>query len=300
MNEKMRSRRSCIAACVGGIVGAVSMVREALAQQQPGAGDRKRAMAPVLFVGHGSPMNAVADNGFTRMLRAQGKSIGAPRAVMVISAHWLSDGVTGVSTLERQSAIYDFGGFPQYMYELRYDAPGAPAVAAAAARSLRGQGTGGAQRGLDHGAWTVLRHLYPAADVPVFQMSMDFSKPGAWHVDAGRALSELRREGVMILESGNVVHNLGATMRGLGDTERGQTPWADGFDQMVKQAVDQGERRMLSRVNDLPGIQLAHPFPDHYVPLLYAVGAADAGEKAQHVFEGFQSGTLSMRCIRWG
>jgi len=281
------------------LMGALSGVREALAQQSVG-GSRWTGRAPVLFVGHGSPMNAVADNSFTRMLRAQGGAMGKPRAILVVSAHWVSEGATGVSVQEQQSAIYDFGGFPSYMYEQRYDAPGAPGAAVAAAKKLTGQQTGGVRRGLDHGAWSVLKHLYPTADVPVFQMSMDFEKNGAWHVNAGRAMGELRREGVMVLASGNVVHNLGATMRGVADSERGRTRWADEFDQTVKKAIDDGDRRFLGKVDSVPGIEQAHPFPDHYMPLLYAIGAAGEEERPTHVYEGFQSGTLSMRCVRWG
>lgn len=297
--KRQRERRETLKMAGLTLAGAVGLMRGALAQQ-PGQPRQRTSQAPVLFVGHGSPMNAVADNSFTRMLRAQGASIGRPRAILVISAHWLSEGATGVSILERQEAIYDFGGFPGYMYEQRYDAPGAPAVAVAAAKRLTGQASGGVRRGLDHGAWTVLKHMYPSADVPVFQMSMDFEKSGAWHVDAGRAIGELRRDGVLILASGNVVHNLGATMRGVEDSERGRAKWADDFDQTVKAAINEGDRRFLSRVSAVPGIEMAQPFPDHYLPLLYALGAAGEDERASHVHEGFQSGTLSMRCVRWG
>lgn len=149
-------------------------------------------------------------------------------------------------------------------------------------------------------AWTVLKHLYPAANVPVFQWSIDITRAAAWHHGVGRALAAMREEGVLILGSGNVVHNLGETMRGRDATPRGMTRWADEFDQNVKQAIDVGDARALIAYEQLSGdARRAVPFPDHYFPLLYALGAVQTGEAPRHVFEGSQSGTLSMRCVQW-
>ena len=258
--------------------------------------------APALFIGHGSPMNALHDNAFTRRLQQWGHEIGQPRAILMVSAHWLTEREVKVSTTARPPMIYDFGGFPGALYAQQYPAPGAPEVALRAARVLGPRPVGvDSVRGLDHGAWTVLKFLYPAADVPVFQLSIDINQAGAFHHAIGRQIASLRDEGVLIVGSGNIVHNLRATMSGQADSAQGLSPWAEGFDQMVKQALDAGDAAALMRCERLgPHAAMAVPFPDHYFPLLYALGAAQAGERARHVFEGFQAGTLSMRCLQFG
>jgi 4,5-DOPA dioxygenase extradiol len=256
----------------------------------------------VLFIGHGSPMNAIADNAFTRMLGDWARELGRPRAILMVSAHWLTEREVQVSTTATPETIYDFGGFPPELYRLRYPAPGAPQFARAAAQALAPRVAGiDATRGLDHGAWSVLLHMYPQADIPVFQLSIDIMKSGSYHHAIGRALAGLREQGVLIVGSGNVVHNLRVTMRDQPDTPHGMTPWAEEFDVQVKAAIDAGDARALMAYESLtPGALTAVPFPDHYFPLLYAMGAAQSGERARHVFEGFQAGTLSMRCVQWG
>jgi len=260
-----------------------------------------KGRAPAIFIGHGSPMNAIQDNSFTRMLRQWGKDLGLPRAILVVSAHWLTQREVQVSVASKPATIHDFGGFPAELHAQRYPAPGAPALAQRAASMVGPQRVGlAAERGLDHGAWTVLKYLYPAANVPVFQWSIDITRGAAYHHAVGRALAALRDDGVMILGSGNVVHNLGETMRGREASPRGMTRWADEFDQNAKQAIDAGDIRALMAYERLSAdAERAVPFPDHYFPLLYALGAAQAGERPRHVFEGFQSGTLSMRCVQW-
>jgi 4,5-DOPA dioxygenase extradiol len=258
--------------------------------------------APSLFIGHGSPMNAIESNDYTRTLNALGQGIGRPRAILVVSAHWLTQREVQVSLAEQPETMHDFGGFPARLHAMQYRAPGAPAVARRAAAALVPQRVGlSADRGLDHGAWSVLTHLYPAADVPVFQLSIDITRAGAYHLGVGRALAALRDEGVLILGSGNLVHNLQDTMRKVPHSPRGLVAWADEFDQRSKQAIDAHDTRALI---DYPGLSAealrAVPFPDHYFPLLYAMGAAQTGDKPRHVFEGFQAGTLSMRCVMWG
>jgi len=258
--------------------------------------------APALFIGHGSPMNAIQTNRFTKTLTTWGAALGLPKAILMVSAHWLSERDTRVSTTAKPPMIYDFGGFPEPLYEVEYPAPGAPAEALKAAARLAPRQVGqDAVRGLDHGTWSVLKHLYPAADVPVFQLSIDITRDGAYHLALGRALAELRAEGVMIVGSGNVVHNLGILDEALGETERASTDWAQSFDDTVKQAMDAGDTKALAAWERLTeGARLAVPFPDHYFPMLYAAGAAQSGEKAKPIFEGFQEGTLSMRCVQWG
>ena len=257
---------------------------------------------PVLFIGHGSPMNIVADNAFTQTLAHWGANLGKPAAILMVSAHWLTERDVQVSTTATPETIYDFYGFPQLLYTLKYAAPGAPDVARRAAGKLVPRAAReDAARGIDHGTWSVLRHMYPAADVPVFQLSIDITKPGSYHHAIGRALAGLRDEGVLIIGSGNVVHNLRATLRGAPDSPHGLAPWAEEFDVRAKAAIDAGDAPALMAYDKLtPGALTAVPFPDHYFPLLYAMGAASEGERAAHVFEGFQAGTLSMRCVQWG
>jgi 4,5-DOPA dioxygenase extradiol len=270
---------------------------------QPEAPDDRpfiKGRAPAIFIGHGSPMNAVQDNAFTRMLRQWGKDLGLPHAILIVSAHWLTEREVQVSVANKPATIHDFGGFPAELHAQRYPAAGAPAVAQRAASMIGPQRVGLADRGLDHGAWTVLKHLYPAANVPVFQWSIDITRTAAYHHDVGRSLAALRDEGVLILGSGNVVHNLRETMRGQDATLRGLARWADEFDQNARQAIDAGDARALIAYEQLSTDAMrAVPFPDHYFPLLYALGAVQTGERPRHVFEGFQSGTLSMRCVQW-
>ena len=305
----MSSRRNVVLAGSALVLGSglPALMRRVAARQptEAEAPDGRPLMtgrAPALFIGHGSPMNAVQDNGFTQMLRAWGRELGRPRAILMVSAHWLTEGGTQVSLAERPATVHDFGGFPPELFAQRYPAPGAPALAHAAAQRLAPRAVGfSADRGLDHGAWTVLKYLYPAADVPVFQLSIDIDRPSAHHLAIGRALAALRDEGVLIVGSGNVVHNLRATMRGAPDSPAGLAPWAEAFDQRAKQAIDAGDTAALLAFERLsPGAEIAVPYPDHYFPMLYALGAAQQGERATHRYEGFQSGTLSMRCVQWG
>ncbi|MEO8298826.1 MAG: 4,5-DOPA dioxygenase extradiol [Burkholderiales bacterium] len=292
------------AAAAAGLASWWRYSRAANQAWQPEPADGRPMMkgrAPAIFIGHGSPMNALQDNNFTRTLRRWGHDLGLPRAILVVSAHWLTERSVQVSVATQPETIHDFGGFPAALHAMRYPAPGAPAQAQAAAARLAPRRVAGQPRGLDHGAWTVLRHLYPAANVPVFQLSIDITQPGAYHHALGRSLAALRDDGVLILGSGNVVHNLDATMRGQPDSARGLAPWADDFDTRIKQALDAGDTAALLAYERLgPGAAMAVPFPDHYFPMLYALGAAQSGERARHVFEGFQAGTLSMRCLQWG
>jgi 4,5-DOPA dioxygenase extradiol len=292
-----------VASAMSGMMGGAGAQAPA-SSPAPGTDGRPPAKErmPVLFIGHGSPMNAIADNAFTRMLTAWGRDLGRPAAILMVSAHWLTERQVQVSTTAQPETIHDFGGFPPELYKLQYPAPGAPAVARAAAQALAPRVAGNdASRGLDHGAWSVLRHMYPLADVPVFQLSIDITKAGSYHHAVGRALAPLRDAGVLIIGSGNVVHNLRATMRGQPDTLHGMTPWAEDFDVRSRAAIDDWDAKALMAYETLtPGAMTAVPFPDHYFPLLYAMGAAQSGESVRHVYEGFQAGTLSMRCVQWG
>ncbi|OEZ31653.1 4,5-DOPA dioxygenase extradiol [Variovorax boronicumulans] len=265
------------------------------------AGAAPARRMPVIFIGHGSPMNALADNAFTRRLAAWGRELPRPTAILSVSAHWLSQGATGVTVQTRPKTIHDFGGFPQALFDIEYPAAGHPALAREAIGAVKQAPVIATEQwGLDHGTWTVLKHLYPKADVPVFQLSIDYDKPAAFHHAVGRDLAALRDQGVLVMGSGNVVHNLRATDRGTPDGLKASRPWAQSFDEAVKAALAGRDDRALIGYEKLEGASTAVATPDHYFPFLYALGAAAPGERAKTVYEGFQSGTLSMRCLQFG
>jgi len=257
---------------------------------------------PSIFVGHGSPMNAVETNEFTRTLQQWGQNIAQPTAILVVSAHWLTQKEIKVAVQAHPKTIHDFVGFPQSLFDMQYPAPGSPDFAKIAASALTIQGAKPSEDwGLDHGAWTVLHHLYPKADIPVFQISIDFAKDGDYHLAVGKALSALRDKGVLILASGNVTHNLRGLDMGVPDGLTASRPWAQSFDDAVKNALVANDTKALSNYLTLDaGARMSVPSPDHYWPLLYALGAARDGESAKFVYEGFQLGTISMRCVQWG
>jgi len=281
-------------------LGAVAAIAKA-------AESRTKAMSqrmPVLFVGHGSPMNAIQDNEFTRFLRGWHVVLPRPQAILMVSAHWLTPGATAVGVQAHPRTIHDFGGFPKALFDMQYPAPGSAELAReAAALVRRAKVSATEQWGLDHGAWTVLHHMYPAADVPVFQLSIDYDKPAAFHHAVGRELAALRDKGVLIVGSGNVVHNLGATDRAEGMSSTASRSWAQTFDDAVKKALVSRDDMALVNYARLGGdaAAMAVQTPDHYFPFLYALGASDSlRERAASVFEGFQAGTLSMRCVQFG
>ena len=261
---------------------------------------KSASRAPVLFVGHGSPMNIVRNNTFTRSLRELGDRVEKPAAALVVSAHWLTRDETRVAVSPAPETIHDFGAFPRELYQKTYPAPGAPAHAAATAETIRSiRVHPDHEMGLDHGAWSVLLHLWPRADVPVFQLSIDFCKPPAWHHALGQELAALRDRGVMILASGNIVHNL-SRLR----TEEESTnlfDWAVEFDAWSRDRLADGDHPSLVRYADLgQTARLAVPTNDHYLPLLYACGALGRDEPVRFTHEGFQHGNISMRCFASG
>jgi 4,5-DOPA dioxygenase extradiol len=252
------------------------------------------ARHPVLFVGHGSPMNAIEDNVWSRGHAALASLVARPRAILAVSAHWESDGT--FTTLEDPPAtIHDFGGFPPELYAMRYPAPGDPALATRAAALARGSATEG--RGLDHGTWSVLHRMYPAADVPVVQLSLDVRASAAEHLTLGRALAPLRDEEILILASGNLTHDL---RDAFGRLRRGDptTPdWAERFDGEVARALSSRDEAWLVRALDTPDGRRAHPTTEHWLPILYAAGATDAEDAVSFPLAGFDLGSLSMRCV---
>lgn len=262
------------------------------------------ARMPALFLGHGSPMNAIEDNQWSRAFAALGaalaKDLPKPKAVVVVSAHWYTRG-TWVTGDEHPETIHDFGGFPQALFAQQYPAPGDPKLAEKIAR-LVGRDASALRTdwGLDHGTWTVLKYLLPHADVPVIQLSIDGDKAGTSHVELGRKLAPLRDEGVLIVGSGNITHNLRDAFERMRTGNHAHTPWADGFDSDVKKAVEQRDHAFLGRAHESDQGRMAHPSPDHWLPLLYAAGASLDGDPVSYPIEGFDWGTLSMRAVRWG
>ena len=228
---------------------------------------------PALFLGHGSPMNAIEDNEFHRGWRALGQRLPRPRAVLCVSAHWETRGVYAGATASPET-IHDFYGFPQALFDVQYRAPGDPALARRAAQLAGAQQD--PDRGLDHGAWGVLIAMYPDASVPVVQLSLDTTQPGAFHYALAKKLAPLRDEGILVVGSGNIVHNLGVWRPGDGRPY----DWALRFDAEVRRRIDAGEHAALA---DYPSLgsdaHLSVPTPEHYLPLLYALALQGEGEE---------------------
>ena len=251
---------------------------------------------PVLFLGHGSPMNAIEDNAWSRAWRALGTRLPRPHAILCVSAHWETPGpwLTGA---EAPSTIHDFGGFPQALFDVRYPAPGDPALAQRVVELL---GDAGARidpdRGLDHGAWGVLRPMYPDADIPIVQLGIDSRRPGPWHVALARRLAPLRDDGVLVVASGDIVHNL----RLFDWHDPRPLPWALRFRDRVNALVRDGD---LAALADWPALgedaQLSIPTPEHYLPLLYALALARDGD-ALRFFNDDVAGSLSMTSLLIG
>ncbi|MFA6907471.1 MAG: 4,5-DOPA dioxygenase extradiol [Candidatus Micrarchaeia archaeon] len=262
------------------------------------AAPRAAPAMPVLFIGHGSPENALLDNPFTRAMSRLGKELPRPRAILCISAHWLTEGTAAAATAAPKT-IYDFYGFPPPLYTVKYPAPGSPELAARVQRLLKPIPAGlDSSWGLDHGTWSVLRHMYPCADVPVVQLSIDFYKPAQHHYGIGKKLAPLREEGILIIGSGNMVHNL----RALSPGGRDAAPfdWAKQFDAFIKDSLEKKDHAAIADYQSLGQVAaLAHPTPDHFYPLLYAMGAAGKESGVSYPYEGYEYGSLSMRAVRF-
>ncbi len=251
---------------------------------------------PAVFVGHGSPMNAIEDNEYSRAWHTLGSSLPTPRAVLVVSAHWLTDGSTMVHTGTNPKTIHDFWGFPKELYDISYPAPGAPEHAhttqeAVTATHIQAD----TEWGLDHGTWSVLRHMYPSANIPTFQLSIDFSKGGSFHYEVGQELRKLRSHGVLIMGSGNLVHNLGRI-----SFAENATPfdWALEFDATAKDLLSKRSHDRLINHHELGhSATLSIPTPDHFWPLLYVLGASTARDNLSFPVEGIAHSSISMRTV---
>jgi 4,5-DOPA dioxygenase extradiol len=255
---------------------------------------------PVIFFGHGSPMNALSDNVFTRKWAEIGKTIPRPKAVLCISAHWYVP-FTAVTAMEKPPTIHDFGGFPRELFEFEYPAPGAPKLAERVSELLSPVEVGlDNQWGLDHGTWSVLCHVFPAADIPVVQLSIDKTKPPEFHYELAKRLAPLRDEGILITGNGNIVHNL----RFFSHEPSSELPfdWAGCFDNQVRQAVISGNHETLISYEAIgKDAKLSVPTPEHYLPLLYVLGMQREGDEIGFPVEGFDGGgSISMLSVQIG
>tara|TARA_R110000868_G_scaffold111773_1_gene301537 strand:- start:37595 stop:38446 length:852 start_codon:yes stop_codon:yes gene_type:complete len=254
---------------------------------------------PVLFIGHGHPMNAILDNDFTKSLSEISKSIQKPNAILVISAHWETVG-TFVSTNPTPRTIYDFGNFDEDLFKVKYEPKGHPELAKELIKSVESISIKEDKTmGLDHGAWTVLKFMYPKADIPVFEMSIDYTKGANFHYNLGQQIAKLRQKGVLIICSGNIVHNLGKLDWHHIDAK--PFDWNVEFDTLVKNNINQRNFDSLINFQKLGvAARISIPTTEHYFPMLYSLGMVQKDEQIRHVYEGYQYGSVSMRCFQIG
>lgn len=260
-------------------------------------GTQEKVM-PLLFVGHGSPMNAIEENEFSNGWKRTGSELPKPHAILCISAHWETRG-TFVTAMEHPKTIHDFYGFPQELSEVEYPAPGDPRLAKQTKDAVKHTDVEfDNQWGLDHGCWSVLKHLYPAADIPVIQLSMDYTKPSQWHYDLAKELAVLRKKGVLIIGSGNMVHNLR-----LIDWRHpsGAFDWAEEMNVKFKKFILDGDSKQLINYPSLgKPAALAIPTPEHFLPLLYVLGLKEQQESTTIFNDKLVMGSISMTSLKIG
>ena len=252
---------------------------------------RKSSRMPVVFFGHGSPMNTLERNLYTETWRRLGKSIPTPKAILCVSAHWYTEG-TAVTAMEKPKTIHDFYGFPQALFDIQYPAPGDPRLASRVRELLAPLEVHPDHSwGLDHGTWSVLKHAYPDADIPVVQLSIDGTQPPQFHYDTGKRLAPLRDEGVLVVGSGNVVHNLGLMRRGGGPA----FDWAVRFNEKIRDALAARDHKALVDFERFgEDARLSVPTPEHYLPLLYVAALQDKDETMSFAVDGCDLGAISM------
>jgi 4,5-DOPA dioxygenase extradiol len=256
---------------------------------------------PALFIGHGSPMNGIEDNDFSRRWKAMAAEIPVPSAVLVVSAHWLSKG-TRITAMDFPKTIHDFGGFPQALFDVRYPAPGSPNLARETASLLHSAKVEmDHDWGLDHGTWTVIRHMYPEANIPVLQLSIDFTKGLQYHFDLAQELYELRKKGVLIIGSGNMVHNLRmVAWDKMNEPEYGYD-WALSINDKFKQLITEGDYQPLFNYQTLgKEAILAIPTPEHYMPLMYTLGLKKDTDNLSFFNDRAVAGSLTMTSVKIG
>ncbi|HEX7757604.1 MAG TPA: 4,5-DOPA dioxygenase extradiol [Niabella sp.] len=256
---------------------------------------------PVLFLGHGSPMNAIEENEFVQGFRNIAKEIPKPNAILCISAHWETKG-TFLTAMEKPPTIHDFGGFPKELFEVQYPASGDPGLAAATKALVKGAALELThQWGLDHGAWSVIKHLYPRADVPVIEMSLDHYKTPQWHYELAGELKKLREKGVLIIGSGNMVHNLRQVAWDKLDADDYAYDWAREAKEKMNQFILDGDHQSLIRYDQQGrAFQLSIPSPEHYMPLLYALALKDREDPVKLFNDKAVAGSLTMTSVKIG
>ena len=260
---------------------------------------------PVLFVGHGSPMNAIEDNQFSRTWRALGQALPRPAAILCVSAHWETAG-TQVTAMATPRTIYDFGGFPRPLYEAKYPAPGSAWLAEETQKTVRKAQVGLDQSwGLDHGCWSVLKPMFPAADVPVIQLSLDYTQAAQYHYDLAKELAALRTKGVLIVGSGNIIHNLRRVVLPNSSLADFNQPfaldWAQEADALFHKLIDEGRHQELINYRSLgSAVQLSVPTPEHYLPLLYALALKESQESITYFNDVALAGSLTMTSLYIG
>lgn len=254
---------------------------------------------PVLFFGHGSPMNAIEENEFVAGWRAIGKTIPKPKAVLCISAHWETKG-TFVTAMEKPQTIHDFGGFPQALFDVQYPVPGSPELAKETKNTITKTTVGLDEKwGLDHGCWSVLKRLYPSADVPVIQFSLDYTQPAQYHYELAKELMQLRKKGVLILGSGNIVHNLGMVAWDKMNTPNYGYDWAIEASTKIKEYILNGNYQpLIDYKKQGSAFNLAIPTPDHFLPLLYTLALKKENEKITIFNDKAVMGSLTMTSIK--
>ena len=291
-------RKQFIKTAAAGVLGMTTL---SAFRQFTGNLDETGTLMPVLFIGHGSPMNGIEDNEFSRRWKQMATEIPVPRAVLVVSAHWFTRG-TRITAMDFPKTIHDFGGFPPELYQVQYPAPGQPALATETAELLKSAHVElDHDWGLDHGTWTIIRHMYPKADIPVLQLSIDYTKPPQYHYDLARELYALRKKGVLIVGSGNMVHNLGMLA-----WEKLQAPeygfdWALHMNQTFKDFITNGDHQPLIHYETLGReARLAIPTPEHYLPLLYTLGVKGNDDAVSFLNDKAVAGSLTMTSVKLG
>src|SRR6185437_3821502 len=253
---------------------------------------------PAIFFGHGNPLNALQQNGFTQSWSAIGRSMNKPKAVLCVSAHWYIP-ETAVTAMVKPRTIHDFGGFPRQLYEVEYPAPGSPELAQRVEQLLAPTSVSMDQRwGLDHGTWSILCHVFPEAEIPVLQLSIDETQPPAFHYELGKRLAPLRNEGVLIIGSGNLVHNLHTYAWGAHHVE--PFDWAVRFETRARALLTSRDHESLVNYESLGrDAVLSVPTAEHYLPLLYVLGTCNSGDVISFPVEGFDGGSVSMLCVKF-
>lgn len=261
----------------------------------------QEALSPLFFIGHGSPMNGIEQNNFSASWQKLGQQITPPKAVLVISAHWLTNG-TYVTAMEKPRTIHDFGGFPPALSEVQYPAPGDPELANELSKSANTVSIGlDHEWGLDHGAWSVVRHMFPKADIPVLQLSIDYHRPAIYHYKLARELQVLRKKGVLIIGSGNMIHNLSMIAWDKFEIPGFGYDWAQEINATFKENILRGEHDPLIHYEGLgKAAALAIPTPDHYFPLIYTLGLQAKQEPATLFNDELIGGSLNMTSVMYG